>query len=61
MTIVVVPVSGQAVVLTATDCEPLEEQESGGHPRVDVFLDRRIWRGQSFYESCHVAVTEELG
>jgi hypothetical protein len=61
ITIIIFPVSGQAVVLTVTDREPLEEQESGGHPRVDVFLDRRIWIRKSFYEACYVAVTEELG
>jgi hypothetical protein len=54
-------VSGQAALLTVTDCEPLEEQESGGHPRVDVFLDRRGWLGQPLCEACYMAVTEELG
>jgi len=36
-----VPVSGQTAVLIATDCEHLKEQESIGHPGVDVSLDRR--------------------
>jgi hypothetical protein len=41
--IIIVSLSGQAVLLRVTDCEPLEEQESGGHPRMDVFLNRRVW------------------
>jgi len=39
--IVTVTVSGQTAVLIATDCEHLKEQESIGHPGVDVSLDRR--------------------
>lgn len=54
-------VSGQTAVLIATDCEHLEEQESIGHPGVDVSLDRRRWFGQSLCKACYLAVSEELG
>jgi hypothetical protein len=59
--IVTVTVSGQTALLIATDCEHLEEQESVEHPRVDVFLDRRSWYGQSLCNACYVAVSEVLG
>lgn len=58
---VTVTVTGQTAVLIATDCEHLKEQESVGHPGVDVSLDRRSWFGQSLCKACYLAVSEELG
>lgn len=59
--IIIIPLSGQAALLPFTDCEHLEEQESGRHPRVDVSLDRRSWLGQPICKTCCLATTEELG
>jgi hypothetical protein len=59
--IVTVTVSGQTAVLIATDCEHLKDQESIGHPGVDVSLDRRSQFGQSLCEAYYLAVSEELG
>jgi hypothetical protein len=59
--LIIVALSGQAALLPFIDCEPLEEQESGGHPRVDVSLDRRCWLGQPVCKACCLAATEELG
>jgi len=59
--IVSVTVSGQTAVLIATDCEHLKEQESVGHPGMDVSLDRRSWFGQSLCKAYYLAVSEKLG
>jgi hypothetical protein len=59
--IIIASVSGQVALLAVADCEPLEEQESSKHPRMDVFLDRWGWLGQPLCETCYMAVTEELG